>query len=430
MKYEEVLQYLYSSLPMYQRVGQKAIKKDLTNTIALCRYLDNPHLKFNAIHIAGTNGKGSSAHSIAAILQRAGYKTGLYTSPHLKDFTERVRINGVEIPEEEVVSFVVKNKSALEDIKPSFFEMTVAMAFDYFASEHVDVAVIETGLGGRLDSTNIITPLVSLITNIGYDHMDMLGDTLAQIAFEKGGIIKNGIPVVVGEKHEETTPVFEKLSAIKNAPLYFAQDDYSAEVVNMEGGKSKVHIYKKGEKVIDNLSLALGGVYQTKNLPGILKTLELLNDLGYSTDINQVAEGLRFVHELTGLKGRWQILHTQPLTICDTGHNQEAFKDIVAQLNSIHYTRLHMVLGFSADKDVDKLLALLPRDALYYFCQAQVPRAMASEALKNKAQDQGLQGEAYASVEEAFQNACQRANSDDLIFIGGSTFIVAEIKVL
>lgn len=430
MSYEEVLQYLYSSLPMYQRVGQEAIKKDLTNTFALCSYLDNPHLKFNAIHIAGTNGKGSSAHSIAAILQTTGYKTGLYTSPHLKEFTERIKINGVEIPKEEVVSFVVKNKPALEDIKPSFFEMTVAMAFDYFASEQVDVAVIETGLGGRLDSTNIITPLVSLITNIGYDHMDMLGDTLVQIAFEKGGIIKDGIPAVIGEKHEETTPVFASLAASKNAPLYFAQDDYRAEVVNMEGGKSKVHIYKKGEKIIDNLLLALGGIYQVKNLPGILKTLELLNDLGYPTDIGQVAEGLRKVHELTGLKGRWQVLDTQPLTICDTGHNQEAFRDIVAQLSSIHYTRLHMVLGFSADKDIDKLLDLLPRDASYYFCHAQVPRAMASTTLKNKAQARGLQGEAYASVEEAFQNAYQSANFDDLIFIGGSTFIVAEIKML
>lgn len=430
MTYEAVLQYLYNSLPMYQRVGKVAIKKDLANTVALCHYLDNPQLKFKSIHIGGTNGKGSSAHSIAAILQCAGYKTGLYTSPHLKDFTERIKINGEAISRAAVTAFVLQNKGILEQVKPSFFEMTVMMAFDYFAREKVDVAVIEVGLGGRLDSTNVIHPMVSLITNIGYDHTDMLGDTLAQIAFEKGGIIKEGIPAVIGEKQEETTPVFVELAQSRYAPLYFAQDYYHVETASRSGGGSRVNIDRKGEKVYENLMLTLGGIYQLKNLPGILKTIDLLKEQGLKIEKKDVVTGLARVHELTGLKGRWQILPGLPLTICDTGHNQEAFRDIVAQLKSMDYAQLHLVLGFSADKDVEKVLSLLPQSAHYYFCQAQVPRAMDAHLLQEKGNQMGLKGEAFAIVEEALQTARRKADVTDVIFIGGSTFVVAEINEL
>lgn len=430
MTYEEALQYLYNNLPMYQRVGSVAIKKDLTNTIALCNSLDNPQLKFKSIHIGGTNGKGSSAHSIAAILQCAGYKTGLYTSPHLKDFTERIRINGEVISKEAVIDFVLQNRSLLEQIHPSFFEMTVIMAFDHFFREKVDVAVIEVGLGGRLDSTNVICPLVSLITNIGYDHTDMLGDTLTQIAFEKGGIIKEGVPTVIGEKHEETTPIFTELSEQRKAQLFFAQEYYKVEVANRNGGKLSVNVDREGEKIFENLELALRGIYQLKNLPGILKTVDVLRDEGLTIEKNHVISGLTRVTELTGLKGRWQVLSQHPLTICDTGHNQEAFRDIVAQLESLHHTQLHWVLGFSADKDVEKVLSLLPQHAQYYFCQAQVPRAMDAHLLQEKAVQMGLIGEAFSTVEDAIQTARRKADFSDLIFIGGSTFVVAEINEL
>lgn len=430
MTYEEVLQYLYNSLPMYQRVGNVAIKKDLTNTIILCNNLQNPQLTFKSVHVGGTNGKGSSAHSIAAVLQCAGYKTGLYTSPHLKDFTERIRINGEPISKEAVISFVVQNKNLLEQVQPSFFEMTVIMAFDHFAREAVDVTVIEVGLGGRLDSTNVITPLVSLITNIGYDHTDMLGDTLAQIAFEKGGIIKEGIPVIIGEKHEETIPVFSRLSEQRQAPLFFAQDDYTVEVAHKKGGKWIVNVDKEGQRVFENLELALMGIYQLKNLPGILKTADMLRAQGLRIEKSHIISGLARVTELTGLKGRWQILSDHPLTICDTGHNQEAFRDIVAQMESLPHTQLHWVLGFSADKDVDKVLRLLPPYAQYYFCQAQVPRAMDAPLLQEKGAQLGLMGQAFSTVEAAIQAARQQAERSDIIFIGGSTFVVAEIDEL
>lgn len=430
MTYEEALQYLYNSLPMYQRVGKIAIKKDLTNTVALCNYLENPQQKFSSIHIGGTNGKGSSAHSIAAILQSTGYKTGLYTSPHLKDFTERIKINGKPIPNEAVTDFVMQHQGMLEQIKPSFFEMTVIMAFDHFAREEVDIAVIEVGLGGRLDSTNVIHPMVSLITNIGYDHTDMLGDTLPQIAIEKGGIIKEGVPAIIGEKHEETMPVFVELAASRKAPLYFAQDEYMVEVNNRDGGKFSVNIDREGERIYDNLKLDLSGIYQLKNLPGILTTVDVLRKLGMKIKKEDVVTGLAQVSALTGLKGRWQILSQYPLTICDTGHNQEAFRDIVAQLESMDYSQLHLVLGFSGDKEVDKVLSLLPLSAAYYFCQAQVPRAMDAKLLQEKGKQKGLFGEAFTTVEEALQAARQKADESDLIFIGGSTFIVAEINEL
>ncbi len=430
MTYQEVLDYLYLSLPMYQRVGNAAIKKDLTNTLILCQQLGDPQHQFRSVHVAGTNGKGSSAHSIAAVLQTAGYKTGLYTSPHLKNFTERIRINGMEMSQEAVIDFVVKHKSLLEEVKPSFFEMTVVLAFDYFAKEQVDIAVVEVGLGGRLDSTNVIHPEVSLITNIGYDHMDMLGDTLAQIAYEKGGIIKPEVPVVIGEKHPETTPVFLKLADERKAPLYFAQEAYAVKTVGLEEGQFAVQVYQGAERVYENLRLALGGYYQKKNLPGILTSLALLQDKGWHIQRDHIILGLGAVTRLTGLKGRWQQLATQPLMICDTGHNAEAFREISAQLASMSYANLHMVLGFSGDKDVEKVFHLLPLQAQYYFCQAQVPRAMDATVLQEKGKQAGLRGEAFATVAAAIQRARDNAQPQDLIFIGGSTFVVAEISEL
>ncbi len=426
MTYPEVLQYLYDSLPMYQRIGKAAIKKDLTNTLALCQHVNNPQDKFRSVHIAGTNGKGSSAHSLAAILQSAGYKTGLYTSPHLKDFTERIRINGMAISQEAVIAFVTNNRDMLENVKPSFFEMTVAMSFDYFAKEQVDIAVIEVGLGGRLDSTNVITPLISLITNIGYDHTDMLGDTLAQIAYEKAGIIKANVPVVISERQEETTPVFIETAQRQHAPLYFAQDYVRVEATD----ENKVSVYEDGEMMFENISLALTGTYQVNNLSGVLQTVALLQQQGWGIDRQAIISGLASVDMLTGLKGRWQTLAQQPLTICDTGHNREAFIYITKQLKTIPYRQLHMVLGFSGDKDIQPVLELLPRQAHYYFCQAQVPRAMPVDVLKEKARRMHLQGEAFPTVEAAIHQAQQQAGADDLIFIGGSNFVVAEIKEL
>ncbi len=430
MTYEEVLQYLYHSLPMYQRIGQAAIKKDLTNTLLLSEALGNPHQQFKSIHVAGTNGKGSSAHSIAAILQSAGYKTGLYTSPHLKDFTERIRINGETIPPQAVVQFVAQHKALLEHVQPSFFETTVVMAFEHFAQEKVDVAVVEVGLGGRLDSTNIIHPLVSLITNIGLDHTDMLGDTLAQIASEKGGIIKEGVPVVIGEKQEETLPVFQALATKRQAPLYVAQEVYEIFSENPGQAGNRFSVKKEGVLVYENLVLALHGSYQQKNLPGILQVIVLLKEQGFTIQQEHVADGLAHVPSLTGLKGRWQQLAASPLTICDTGHNEEAFRYLVAQLQTIAYDRLHMVLGFSGDKDIQKVLRLLPKGACYYFCQAQVPRALSAGQLSQRAAAFGLAGDTYPTVEAALAQARSQAAPRDMIFVGGSNFVVAEIKEL
>lgn len=430
MTYEEVLQYLYHSLPMYQRIGQAAIKKDLTNTLLLSEQLGNPHKHFKSVHVAGTNGKGSSAHSIAAILQSAGYKTGLYTSPHLKDFTERIRVNGEPMPQQAVIQFVAQTKEMLERVQPSFFETTVVMAFDHFAREAVDIAVVEVGLGGRLDSTNIIQPLVSLITNIGYDHTDMLGDTLTKIAFEKGGIIKEGVPVVIGEKQAEILPVFQKLAEERHAPIYIAQDIYDVALLDNTQGINHLRVKQGETPLYEDLTLALHGSYQRRNLPGILQVVQLLKEQGFSIDKEEVMYGLAHVPSLTGLKGRWQQLSTSPLTICDTGHNEEAFRYLVAQLQSMSYNQLHMVFGFSGDKDIQKVLRLLPTDAHYYFCQAQVPRAMPAEQLKQSAETFGLSGNSYATVEEALNQARQQADTHDMIFVGGSTFVVAEIKEL
>ncbi len=406
MNYQETLDFLFQALPMYQRVGKTAFKKDLTNTLALCEGLGNPQHKFKSIHIAGTNGKGSSSHMLAAVLQAAGYKVGLYTSPHLKNFTERIRIDGEEISKNSVVTFVDKQKVAIESIKPSFFEMTVAMAFDHFANEQVDVAVIEVGLGGRLDSTNVITPEVSLITNIGYDHMDMLGDTLPEIAREKAGIIKSFVPVVISEYIPEVNSVFESVAKASNAPLYHT------------------------DEVIEFSETDLNGSYQSKNIKGVIKVIQVLRDLAWAIEDNAVTKGLQNVVSLTGLKGRWQKLNDSPLTICDTGHNKEAFQYIIDQIASLGISKAHMVLGFVNDKNVEALLRMIPESIALTFCQSGVPRAMPLEVLKEKAQSIGIKANYIKDVNQAIAAVSAQAAKDDLIFVGGSTFVAAEIDNL
>ncbi len=424
MNYAETLTYLYQNLPMFQRIGAVAYKSDLTNTIALCEALGNPQNKFKSIHIAGTNGKGSSSHMLASVLQAAGYRTGLYTSPHLKEFTERIRINGIEVDQDFVVDFVERIKPSIEEIQPSFFEITVAMAFDYFVHQEVDVAVIEVGLGGRLDSTNVITPALSLITNISWDHMDLLGDTLNKIALEKAGIIKTKVPVVISERQAEVEDVFRLKAQECNSNITFASDLFKV-TQESEGSYS---IYNDDHQY--SLAVDLKGGYQTRNIAGVLSCIRELRKIGFTISDQHVAAGLKNVMQRTGLRGRWQILGRNPLIICDTGHNEAGIREIIKQINETKHHHLHMVLGFVRDKDISKVLSLLPASATYYFCAASIPRAMPSEELKQKAEGFGLNGNAYGNVKEAIQAAKENSAMDDLIFVGGSTFIVAEVEDL
>lgn len=410
---------------MYQRIGAAAFKKDLTNTLALCAELGNPHLAFRSVHVAGTNGKGSTAHMLAAILQEAGYKTGLYTSPHLKSFTERIRINGAEASPEFVTDWVNRMKPALDHIRPSFFETTVALAYDYFARQQVDVAVVEVGLGGRLDSTNVITPLVSVITNISFDHMDMLGDTLEKIAFEKAGIIKPGVPAVIGARNPQTDPVFANKAVAMEAPVYFAEDEF-----HVEGTTDNLTVFRGHEPVVRNLNLSLKGDYQKKNLPAVFKTIELLRHSNFEISDAAVCHGLEHTVALTGLKGRWQVIGREPLTVCDVAHNEDGIKEVIKLITRQHYNTLFMVFGMVADKDHDSILRLLPRDAHYIFCQAGIPRALPAARLAEKARAFGLAGETEPNVNRALQRARQLAGPYDFIFIGGSTFVVAELEEL
>lgn len=430
MNYEQTLYYLYNRLPMFHRIGKAAYKADLHNTLSLCAHLGNPERQFRSIHIAGTNGKGSTSHLLAAILQAAGYRTGLYTSPHLKSFTERIRINGTDIPQEEVVKFVEENKSFIEALQPSFFEMTVGLAFDYFARQQVDIAVIEVGLGGRLDSTNVITPLLSLITNISFDHQDILGDTLQKIASEKAGIIKPHVPVVISEIQPEVVAVFEEKALQAKAPLYFAPQTYQVKSHIDTATGMEVEVWKEEDLYLENLFCPLTGDYQLKNIAGVLKAVDLLNQKGFDLDEASVRKGIGEVTSLTGLKGRWQILGKQPLIVCDTGHNEAGIKHVVDQINRQTFDTLYCVIGMVNDKDISHILPLFPKNAYYYFCQAQIPRAMKAEALKAEAAKYGLQGEAVPNVKEAFRAARQRATPEDMVFIGGSTFVVAEIEEL
>jgi dihydrofolate synthase/folylpolyglutamate synthase len=423
--YAQALDYLYRTLPMFQRVGVAALKNDLTNTIKLCAALENPQRRFKSVHIAGTNGKGSTSHMLAAILQSAGYKTGLYTSPHLKEFTERIRINGVEIGQDRVIQFVNEMKTLLEHIQPSFFEMTVALAFKYFAEEQVDIAIVEVGLGGRLDSTNVILPEISLITNISLDHTDLLGDTVEKIALEKAGIIKRSVPVVISERQPEIEHVFEERAAHMNAPINFATDHL--RVSGLDRG-FKITVDK--ETWFEQLVPELKGHYQRRNLPGILAAVIELRGIGFSIPDKAVRQGIEHGATITGLKGRWQKLRDLPLTICDTGHNVDGIREVVAQINETSHRKLHFVIGLVKEKDATAVLKLLPKEATYYFCQANIPRAMAAEILASTAATIGLTGTIVPDVNDAIRLATQNATEDDLIFIGGSTFVVAEIDGL
>jgi dihydrofolate synthase/folylpolyglutamate synthase len=430
MNYPEVLEFLYSQLPMFHRIGSAAYKDNLDNTIRLDELFGHPHQSFKTIHVAGTNGKGSVSHMLASVLQEAGYKTGLYTSPHLKDFRERIRVNGELIPEENVVLFTEQylKKNEFEKMEPSFFELTVSMAFDYFRLQEVDVAVIEVGLGGRLDSTNIITSEVSVITNISFDHMALLGNTLPLIAAEKAGIIKKNVPVVIGESSPETDFVFNEIADQMNAPICFADREYSADYSMLAiNGKQSLNVRKKDVLAYPDLQLDLLGIYQRHNVATVLKTIDILNQKGWNLHEEFIRPGLVNVIRNTGLMGRWQIIGHNPLTICDTGHNPAGIKIVLEQINQTVWKELHLVIGMVNDKDQDEVLALLPVQAHYYFTKAAIPRAADPEELAAKAQKFGLVGKCYSSVREALSAALEKAGQNDLVFVGGSTFVVAEV---
>jgi dihydrofolate synthase/folylpolyglutamate synthase len=428
MTYIEAVQYLFSQLPMFHRIGDAAYKANLDNALFLDKYFGYPHKNYSTIHVAGTNGKGSVSHMLAAILQTAGYKTGLFTSPHLKDFRERIRIDGEMIPETEIVQFVEKHKDTFTELKPSFFEMTSALAFDYFNRKKVDIAVIEVGMGGRLDSTNVITPILSVITNIGFDHTQFLGDTLEKIAKEKAGIIKNEIPVVIGEVLPETRPVFVEVSDTLKSLVLFAEERYKTEYSVFTSDRKQVFNIEQNKKLVyEKLKLDLGGFYQRKNICTVLSAIEQLQKNGLRVTKDNIYEGLLNVTKITGLRGRWQELGYNPLIVCDTGHNAHGIKLVAEQLRSIPNKKLHIVIGFVKEKDVRKILELLPKHAAYYFTQADIPRALPVEDLKKVAIEYGLEGETYTTVKDAYRAACDRAEKEDVVFVGGSTFVVAEI---
>ena len=429
MNYQETLTFLYQQLPMYQRVGKSAFKKDLTNITAFCKHLNQPHLNFKSIHIAGTNGKGSTTHILSSILQAQGLNVGLYTSPHYKDFRERIKINGEYIPEQNVVDFVENHKDFIEEVKPSYFEMTVAMAFEYFSNKKVDIAIIETGLGGRLDSTNIITPLLSVITNISLDHMNMLGNTIPLIAFEKAGIIKNDIPVVIGETQELSKPVFIEKAKTTNSSITFADQQLSAQVVKTDFRQSLYNIYNEQEEIVfKDLKLGLFGNYQSKNLITSLAAVQALNDF-YQFDITetQIRQGLENIKSLTNIIGRWEILSESPLTLADSAHNENGIKEAMKQLLSLRFKTLHIVIGVVNDKDLEKILSFFPKSAKYYFSKPSIIRGLDAKILQKQAISLGLNGEIYESIPFALKTAQLAATNDDLIFVGGSTFTVAEV---
>jgi len=430
LTYPEVLDFLYSQLPMFQRTGPAAYKDNLDNTLQLDQIFGNPHRSFKTVHVAGTNGKGSVSHMLASIFQDAGYKTGLYTSPHLKDFRERIKVNGEMISEEAVVSFTRKylEINETEALEPSFFELTVSMAFDYFRTMAVDIAIIEVGLGGRLDSTNIITPEVSVITNISFDHMALLGDTLPKIAGEKAGIIKTGIPVVIGESSPETDFVFVQAAKKMETSIVFADQEYRADysMLTLEG-KQSLNITRNGISVYPDLQIDLLGIYQRHNVPTVLKTIDILNEKGWNLIEKNIRSGLKNTIQNTGLMGRWQIIGANPMIICDTGHNPAGIKIVMEQINQTAYKNLHMIIGLVNDKDQDEVLSLLPVNAHYYFTKASIPRATDPDQLARLAARFGLKGSCFNTVREALSSAIGNADKNDLIFVGGSTFVVAEI---
>jgi len=427
MTYHETLDWMFNKLPMYQRIGGAAYKADLNNTIELMTHLGNPQNKFKTIHIAGTNGKGSVSHMLASIFQEAGFKTGLYTSPHLKDFRERIRLNGQMVPEQFVVDFIERNKSKFEQMQLSFFEMTVGMAFEYFATEKVDMAMIEVGMGGRLDSTNIITPELSVITNIGLDHVQFLGNTLPEIAKEKAGIIKKGIPVVIGETQHETKDVFTAKATEMGSPIRFADREFDCtRILIPPTDICHYDIWKNSELYIEKAELPLMGNYQKKNLATVACAIDTVRDKFGITE-KDIRDGLSGVVRNTSLTGRWQILNRKPLVVADTGHNAHGIKEVVVQIAETPHNHLHFVLGMVNDKDIEKVLGLLPKNATYYFCKADIPRGLDAEKLHQQAKAHGLNGLTYNSVRDAYEAAVNNADANDLVFVGGSNFTVAEI---
>lgn len=420
--YQETLDYLYAKLPMYNRIGAAAIKNNLDNTLAICSFLGNPEKKFPSIHIAGTNGKGSSSHMLASIFQAAGYKTGLYTSPHLYDFRERIKVNGQMCPETFVTSFTNKVKPIIEEIEPSFFEITVGMAFDYFEQEHCDIAIIETGLGGRLDSTNVIQPILSLITNIGWDHMALLGNTLPAIASEKAGIIKEKTPIVISEIITETQSVFENTAAKLHAPIYFAEDFLQF--------KSFTNHWTTAHFEYDQISVDcdLPGKYQYKNIRGVLQCIHLLKDMGWRLEDAVVQKGLQQIKASTGLMGRWECIQESPKLFLDVAHNEHGMHALLEQLSTLEYNQLHIITGMVKDKDVDTVLGLLPKEAKFYFSNAHIPRAMPASEVAEKAKKLGIDGDIFDNVNKAIEAANKNAHPNDLIIVMGSIFLVAEVS--
>ncbi len=443
MTYPETLDYLYAQLPMFHRIGPAAYKNDLTNTLALVEHLGNPQQHFPCLHVAGTNGKGSVSHMLAAICQAAGLKTGLYVSPHYKDFRERIKVNGVYIPRKQVVNFVETNQKKIEEIEPSFFELCVAMAFDHFAREKVDIAIIEVGLGGRLDSTNIITPLLSVITNISFDHQNLLGDTLALIAGEKAGIIKPGVPVVIGETQPDSAPVFLKKAREMGADIYFADQAFKVQE-NAADNKSPLdartttfNVFKQGNEYLKNLALEAAGPFQQKNLATVLQAWDLLRTMSksgkkqpfrdaFTTEIT-LREGLQHLKKLTRFIGRWEIIGHKPTILCDSAHNEAGLTVAFQKINTMKFKQLHIVTGFVNDKSVEKVLGLFPTSARYYFAKANIPRGLEARILKEQAAPFGLHGRSYSAVPNALKAARRAAAPDDLIVVIGSIFVVAEV---
>ncbi len=423
MKYTEVIEFLYNSFPMFEKTGGSAYHPGLERIETLCAHFGNPHKEIKTVHIAGTNGKGSSSHLIASVLQAAGYKTGLFTSPHLKEFTERIRINGKEISKEAITAFVSDHLDFFKTFSASFFEITTLMAFHFFAKEEVDIAVIETGMGGRLDSTNIIQPEVCLITNISFDHMQYLGDSLEAIAAEKAGIMKAGMPVVIGETQASLTTLFKQKAAEAQCPLYFAEDSIFIENIRFREGKMILEVKNRFKQLV----CGLGGFYQEKNCKGVLKLLELLKEKGWAITNTSIEKGFQEVTATTGLKGRWQFLQKYPTILCDTAHNEAGIAFVVKQLKTLSYDRLYIVLGMVKDKEIEAVLSLLPKEAWYFFSAPALPRALPATVLAEKARAAGLKGELVATVSAALEAARKKAGTKDLIFIGGSTFVVAEI---
>ena len=428
MNYEETIHYLYQKLPLFSNLGKKAYKADLKNTIALTKYLGNPQDKIKTIHVAGTNGKGSTSHMLSAVFQECGYQTGLYTSPHLRDFRERIRFNGEMIKKEFVIDFVEKTKKISEEISPSFFELTFVMALQYFAEKKVDVAIIETGLGGRLDSTNIIKPLLSVITNIGYDHMDILGNTLEKITGEKAGIIKSGVPVVIGESLPETKTVFKEYAKRKNAPIFFAEQTYQIISSKNCNETFDVEIINTKTKEKNNYHLDLTGIYQLKNLVTVIESIDQLKD-NFHLEEGKVRTALSLVKTLNHLHGRWEVINQKPLVILDVAHNIDGMRQLVDQISRSSFKELHIIFGMVKDKEIEKVLEILPAKATYYFTKAQIPRALPESELLAMAQKYNLRGTAFSEVNEALKAAMNKASDEDLILVCGSVFVVGEVAL-